>query len=39
MLKMAKLPKVFWGEAIRTACYLINRSPLVPLEFDIPEKV
>ena len=39
MLKMAKLPKVFWGEAIRTTCYLINRSPLVPLEFDIPEKV
>ena len=39
MLKMAKLPKVFWGEAIRTACYLINRSPSVPLEFDIPEKV
>ena len=39
MLKMEKLPKVFWGEAIRTACYLINRSPSVPLEFDIPEKV
>lgn len=39
MLRMAKLPKTFWGEAVRTACYLINRSPSVPLEFDIPERV
>ena len=39
MLKMAKLPKTFWGEAVQTACYLINRSPSVPLEFDIPERV
>ena len=39
LLKMEKLPKVFWGEAIRTACYLVNRSPSVPLEFDIPEKL
>jgi hypothetical protein len=22
-----------------TACYLINRSPSVPLDFDIPERV
>ncbi|CAA0832257.1 Uncharacterized mitochondrial protein AtMg00710, partial [Striga hermonthica] len=27
MLRMAKLPKPFWGEAVLTACYLINRSP------------
>ena len=39
MLRMAKLPKTFWGEAVRTACYLINHSPSVPLEFDIPERV
>jgi transposase InsO family protein len=39
MLKMAKLPKHFWGEAVRTACYLINRSPSVPLKFEIPERV
>ena len=25
MLKLAKLPKSFWGEAINTAIYLINR--------------
>ena len=39
MLRMANLPKSFWGEAIVTACYLINRSPSVPLDFDIPERV
>ncbi|CAL5350460.1 unnamed protein product [Camellia sinensis] len=39
MLKMAKLPKPFWGEAVRVACYLINRSPSVPLNFQIPEEV
>lgn len=39
MLRMAKLSKSFWGEADETACYLINRSPSVPLEFDIPERV
>ena len=36
MLKLAKLPKSFWGEAVNTAVYLIIRLPLVPLDFDIP---
>ena len=39
MLRMANLPKSFWGEAVCTAVYLINRLPSVPLDFDIPEKV
>ena len=39
MLSMAKLPKPFWGEAVRAACYLINRSPSAPLDFEVPEKV
>ena len=39
MLKLAKLPKSFWGEAINTSIYLINRSPSVPLDFDIPQRV
>ena len=39
MLKLAKLSKSFWGEAVKTVVYLINRSPLVPLDFDIPQRV
>ena len=39
MLKMTKQPKSFWAEVVQTACYLINRSPSVPLDFDIPERV
>ena len=39
MLRMANLPKSFWGEAVVIACYLINRSPSVPLGFDIPKRV
>ena len=37
-MKIAKLPKLFLGEAINTAIYLINRSPSAPLDFDIPER-
>jgi len=37
MLKMAKLPKPFWGEAVQTMCYLINKSSFISLGFDIPE--
>ena len=39
MLKLAKLPKSFWDEAVNTVVYLINRSPLVPLDFHIPQRV
>lgn len=39
MLRMAKLPKSFWDEVVQMSCYLINRSPSVPLDFDITEIV
>ena len=39
MLRIANLPKSFWGEAVVTAYYLINSSPSIPLDFDIPERV
>ena len=39
MLRMTNMPKSFWCEVVQTTCYLINRSPSVPLEFDIPERV
>jgi len=39
MLSHAKLPKSLWGEAVKTAVDIINLSPSVPLEGDIPEEV
>lgn len=39
MLVTSGLPKLFWGEAILTACYLINGSPSVPLNGKLPEFV
>ena len=39
MLSHAKLPKSFWGEAMRLAVNLINLSPSVHLNHDIPQRV
>ncbi|KAK9161372.1 hypothetical protein Syun_007713 [Stephania yunnanensis] len=39
MLNAAKLKKSFWGEALNTACYLINRSPTISLELKTPEEI
>jgi hypothetical protein len=39
MLSHAKLPKSFWGEAVMTAVDIINLTPSVPLEGDIPDEV
>ena len=39
MLSHAKLPKSFWGEAMKTAVAMINLSPSVPLDFDVPDRV
>lgn len=39
MLSQAKLPKSFWGEAVRTAVDLINLSPSRPLNGEIPDEV
>jgi transposase InsO family protein len=38
MLSHAKLPKTFWGEALQTAVHLINMSPSVPLNGEVPNK-
>ena len=38
MLSHAKLPKFFWGEAMRLVVDLINLSPLVPLNHDILQR-
>ena len=39
MLSHSKLPKSFWGEAMRTLIHLINLSPSVPLKGDVPKRV
>ncbi|CAL1383495.1 unnamed protein product [Linum trigynum] len=39
MFSHDKLSKSFWGEAMRTAVDLINLSPSVPLEGDVPQRV
>ena len=39
MLSHAKLSKSFWGEAMKTAVDLINLSPSIPLDGDVPNRV
>jgi transposase InsO family protein len=36
MLSNARMNKSFWAEAGNTACYLINRSPSIPLNKKTP---
>lgn len=38
MLSQAKLEKVFWAEAVATACYLVNPSPHTTLNFNLLER-
>ncbi|KAH7849584.1 hypothetical protein Vadar_019987 [Vaccinium darrowii] len=35
----ARLSKVFWAEAVNTACFLINKSPSSAIDFKIPQEV
>ena len=39
MLSEAKLPKHFWGEALYTAVHVINLSPAVALNGEVPDKI
>ena len=39
MMAHAKILKTYWVEALKTVVYVINRSPLVPLQDDIPQRV
>lgn len=39
MLSNSKLPKVFWGEAVNTTTYLINRSPSLALNLKTPQEI
>ena len=39
LLSHAKLPKIFWGEALSTVVHVLNLTPCVPLKFDITERI
>ena len=39
ILAHAKLRKNYWVEALKTVINVINRSPSVPLEGDIPQRL
>ena len=39
LLSQAGLPNSFWGEALSTVVYVLNRSPSIPLQHKVPEKV
>lgn len=39
MLSEARLPKYFWGEALLTAAHVINLSPAVVLDGEVPNRV
>lgn len=39
MVSLVKLLKTFWGEVMRTTVDVLNLSPTVPLEGDVPERV
>ena len=39
VLSNAGLSKCFWVEAVNIACYLLNRSPSIAIDFKTPEEV
>jgi len=39
MLSEAKLPKHFWGKALYTVVHVINLSPIIALNTEVPEKI
>ena len=39
MLSKAKLRNSFWAEALNTVTYVINLSPVVALDGDVPNRV
>ncbi|KAH9668818.1 hypothetical protein KPL70_021529 [Citrus sinensis] len=39
MLKTVGLPNSFWVEAVKTVCYIVNRSPSTTIELKTPAKI
>lgn len=38
LLSKEKLPNSYWGEALLTATYVINLSPSIALQSDVPNR-
>ena len=36
---MPQFPISFWGEALNTVVHVLNLTPCVPLEFDVPDRI
>ena len=39
LLSQSLLPRSFWGEALNTVVHVLNLTPCVPLEFDVPDRI
>ncbi|RVW83457.1 Retrovirus-related Pol polyprotein from transposon TNT 1-94 [Vitis vinifera] len=39
LLSQSQLPRSFWGEALNTVVHVLNLTPCVPLEFDVPDRI
>jgi hypothetical protein len=39
MLKEKKLPHEFWGEAVNTAAYILNKCPTKKMKDKVPEEI
>ncbi|KAJ4721959.1 Retrovirus-related Pol polyprotein from transposon TNT 1-94 [Melia azedarach] len=39
LISQAGLSKSFWGEALSTAAHVINLSPSIPLQLEVPERI
>lgn len=39
LLSQVGLPRSFWGVALITVVHILNLSPCVPSQFDVPDRV
>ncbi|KAL6323545.1 hypothetical protein AAG906_039125 [Vitis piasezkii] len=39
LLSQSQLLRSFWGEALNTVVHVLNLTPCVPLEFDVPDRI
>ena len=39
LLSQSQLLRSFWGEALNIVVHVLNLTPCVPLEFDVPNRI